>query len=150
MFLFIAPDIIWVEQGKKFWISNRVYKGFFMKKSEGRKAQLPVNGIFKISFISILSFFMFSTTGYGSSDIPVNVSPEPVAIRTAALFTGFGVGSGLTNQGIFTGVNSHVGAGTASTFFTASDNEDAVTKETLHDIESENGTAHACSDSCSL
>lgn len=125
-----------------------------MKSFEEQKAHLPVNGIFHMAFISILSFFIFSSPGYGSTDIPVKVNTTPVAIGAAAFFAGIGGESGLTNQGIYTVDNGDIGSTAPSTFVTAFHDEEAVYTETLLDIEPVNGTIYTahppCQDSCSL
>ena len=125
-----------------------------MKKLEGQKAQLPVNCIYRIAFISTLSFFIFSSPGYGNTDIPVKVKTAPVAIGATALFAGFGGGSAQTNQGIFSIVSTDIDTTAASTFVTAFHDEDAVYTETLIEVGKVNGTIHTthppCQDSCSL
>ena len=125
-----------------------------MKSSAGQKAHQPVNGIFHITFISILSFFIFCSPGYGSTDNPDNVNTAQVAIEAAALFAGFGGGSGLGNQGIFNVANANIGATDVSTFVTGFRDEEGAYPETQLDIGTESETtrtAHpACQDSCSL
>jgi hypothetical protein len=126
-----------------------------MKKLGGQKAHLTVNGIFHIAFISMLSFFIFSSPGYGSTDILVEVNTTPVAIEAAALFASLGGGSGLNYQGIFSSVTGDIGNTAASTFVTGFNDEEAVYSETLFDIETVNGTKHTArtqcqKDSCSL
>jgi hypothetical protein len=124
-----------------------------MNRSEGRTAQLPVIGIFHISFIVIMSLIIFSAQVYGSTDIPANVNATPVVMGEAALFAGFGGGSGLTSQGMITVADGDIGT-TAASAFVAGYQEQAVYTETLLDAEPVNGTIHAahpaCQDSCSL
>jgi hypothetical protein len=125
-----------------------------MKRFEGKKAHQPVNGIFQISFISIMIFLIFCGPGYGSTDIPVKVNMAPVAIEATALCTGFGCESDLINQEIITVVNGDIGTTAASTSVAGFDDTEAVYRKTLLDIETVNGTTHTahpqCQDSCSF
>jgi hypothetical protein len=125
-----------------------------MKTLAGRKAHQPDKGILQISFIVLVSFIILNAQVYGSTDIPVNATATPVAIGAAALFAGFGGGSGLTSQGIVTAANGEFVTTAASTFVTAFRDEEAVYTETRLDVEPLNGTVHtdrtACTDSCSL
>jgi len=129
-------------------------KGVFMKTLKGWKTHLPINGIFHMSCISILSFFVFISTGYRSTDVPVKIDSAPVVIGAAASLAGSGGGSGLTNRVLFTAVNDDIGTRAASTLLAELQDEEADYTETLLDSEPVGGTietAHPpCQDSCSL
>jgi hypothetical protein len=123
-----------------------------MNRIEEQKANQPANGFLFISFISILSFIIFSAQVYGSSDIPVNAAAAPAAIGAAA---GFDVSYGLNSHEIFTVVKADIGSSASSSFLTAFQDEDAVYTESLVEVGTVNGSKRAAHpqcqhDSCSL
>jgi hypothetical protein len=125
-----------------------------MKRSDGKKAQLPVSGIVQVAFISVLSFIIFSAQAYGSPDIPAKAATAPAAIGETALFAGLVGGSALASQGFMTAANADFGTRAAPAFLADLQDGDALNTETSLDIEPVNGTTdmtpNACHDSCSL
>jgi hypothetical protein len=125
-----------------------------MKRSEGRKAHQPVNAIIHTSLISLLSFFIFSSTGYGSTYIPANVTAAPVTIEEAVLFAGLGAEPVLASLGVIAAVNGEVSSTAVSTLLAELQDGEAVYTETQLDIETLNGTdltaRPPCQNSCSL
>jgi len=128
---------------------NRV-KGVVMKRSEDRKAHLPVNGFVHMSVFFLLSFFIFSGPGYGSTDVPVNFAAAPVSMGSAVLFADYGGGSGSTGE-TPAATDGESGTTLTSTFVGFRDDE-ADHTETLLDSETGNGATPAaqprCQDSC--
>jgi len=125
-----------------------------MKGSEERKAHLPINGMFYMACISIfiiLSFFIFSGPGYGSTDVPATIHTTPVTAGASALFAGSDGGSAPANLGIRSAFN---GAAATFTLVAGFDDEKAVHTETLLDIKPVNRAVHTthapCQNSCSL
>lgn len=118
-----------------------------MKKFEGKKTYMILNGIFHIAFMLILSFFIFSSQGYGSTDIPVKVITTPVTLGASALFTGFSA-AGITNQAIFTVANVDMGTTASSTLV----NGFHITETTsnIGTVKDTTQTAPPCEDICIL
>ena len=102
----------------------------------------------------MLSFFIFSSPGYGSTYIPVNASTAPVTIGEAALFAGLGAEPVLASQGIIAAVNGEVSGTAVSTLLAELQDGEAVYTEMQLDRELLDGTSLTarppCQDSCSL
>jgi hypothetical protein len=117
-----------------------------MKRFKALKAYLV--------FMLILSVFISSSLVYGGSDEHVRNHKTPDALGEAALFAGFGGGSGMTNQVIYTVVNGDIGTTAASPLVTGFHDNGAVYTETTSNIGTVNGTIHTahpqCQDSCRL
>ena len=101
-----------------------------MKRFKEQKAYLV--------FMLILSVFISSLPVYGGS-----AYTTPVDLGAAAPFAGFGGGSGLTNQGIFSVINGDIGTTGASPLITGfHDTGATVYTETPLNIGAVNGTIH--------
>jgi len=113
-----------------------------MKKRVGQKAYLLVNGVAHLAFILIMAILVSSLPGYGSSAMPVTANTTSVDLGAAAAFAGFGGGSGLTNQGIFTVINGDIGTTGASALITGFHDAEAVYTETPLNSGTVNGAIH--------
>jgi len=115
-----------------------------MKIRGGQKAYLLVSTIFHITFFALMMILISSMPGFGSSDIPASIYATQVDLGEAAPFAGFGGGSGLTSQGIFTVINGDVGTTGASALITGFHDTGAnIYTETPLNIGTVNGTIYS-------